>query len=79
MILLPSSWTASSVKPPEPIGPPPGRTSSSSRPPRPSVAPEIEEVGEVIDVESRVETDVATFHSSIEVYRPQVIDGEYNW
>ena len=78
-------------KPSQPPGPPPARpkpsskppdssepsssrplpssSSSSSRPLRPSdpEVPEVEEVG----------SRLARFHSSIEVYRPQVIDREY--
>ena len=47
----------------------PSSSSSSSRPLRPSdpEVPEVEEVG----------SRLARFHSSIEVYRPQVIDREY--
>ena len=78
-----SSKASAKPKPSPPPGPPPARpkpssapsdslpssSSSSSRPQRPSVpeVPEVEEVG----------SRLARFHSSIEVYRPQVIDSEY--
>ena len=78
-----SAKASAKPKPSPPPGPPPSRpkpssapvdslpssSSSSSRPQRPSVpeVPEVEEVG----------SRLARFHSSIEVYRPQVIDSEY--